>query len=184
MKVAIKNFEGIYSIDINGTVFNELKGTIKKPTQLKIGYLMVDLYKNNKATKCYIHRLLAEHFIPNSEPDSKKQVNHIDGNKLNNSITNLEWVTHQDNLKHARDTGLKTYTNRLTEREFLSLLGQVLAGKSYAELSTTVDYKVPFLSTKLRAIAKKYGKELELNNALELQRATRTIRNLKQYSGK
>ena len=182
MKVAIKNFEGIYSIDLNGTIYNDIKGTIKKPSKLKIGYLIVDLYKENKATKCYVHRLLAEHFIPN--PENKKQVNHIDGNKLNNSLDNLEWVTHQENLKHARDTGLKVYTNRLTESEFLALLNEVLLGVSYQELSTRVNYKVPFLSTKIRAIAKKYDKELELNNALELQRATRSIHNLKQYREK
>ena len=71
MKKDIKNFEGIYSIHIDGTITNDLKGNIKKPTQLKIGYLMVDLYKNNKASKLYVHRLIAEHFIHNDDPVNK-----------------------------------------------------------------------------------------------------------------
>lgn len=68
-------------------------------------YLMVRMVSDkSKNIKRYIHRLMAEMFIPN--PDNKKQVNHIDGNKHNNSISNLEWVSHKENAKHASDTGL------------------------------------------------------------------------------
>ena len=101
MKTYIKGFEGIYSISKEGTVINELRGNIKKPTKMKIGYLMVDLYKENKATKAYLHRLIAEHFIPNDDPINKTQVNHINGNKLDNSISNLEWVTQRAAMQKA-----------------------------------------------------------------------------------
>jgi hypothetical protein len=54
-----------------------------------------------------LHRLLALKFIPN--PEGKQQVNHKDGNRFNNSLDNLEWVTHQENLYHAMDNGLHAW---------------------------------------------------------------------------
>lgn len=64
----------------------------------------VELWKNNKRKVAMIHRLVAEAFIPN--PDGKPQVNHKDGNRANNSVENLEWVTCSENSKHAYRTGL------------------------------------------------------------------------------
>lgn len=62
-------------------------------------YLKVDLSKNGIIKKIYIHRLVAEAYLPN--PDNLRDVDHIDGNGLNNALTNLQWMTHQDNCKKA-----------------------------------------------------------------------------------
>lgn len=99
---------------------NSAKGTIKLLTQVPNSkntlnnYLIVTLVdslgkRKNKA----IHRLMAETFIPN--PNDKPQVNHIDGNKLNNNLENLEWVTKQENSQHAVNTRLTTHSH--CERE-------------------------------------------------------------------
>lgn len=64
------------------------------------------LYDNGNGTTERVHRLVASAFVPN--PDNKSDVNHIDGNKLNNHYTNLEWVTKSENMRHAYDTGLAT----------------------------------------------------------------------------
>ena len=68
------------------------------------GYPAVDLYQNGERKTVRVHRLVAETFIPN--PDNKPEVNHIDGNKYNNDVSNLEWVTSRENCRHAWDNGL------------------------------------------------------------------------------
>ena len=70
----------------------------------KNGYLVVDLYDGGKRTTARVHRLVAKEFISN--PCNKPCVNHIDGNKHNNNISNLEWVTKKENSEHAWYNGL------------------------------------------------------------------------------
>lgn len=67
-------------------------------------YLGVSVYQGSRCKKYYIHRLVALAFLPN--PESKRCVNHKDGNKLNNKVDNLEWATHSENSKHAYHSGL------------------------------------------------------------------------------
>ena len=65
------------------------------------GYRSVKLtFENSKQQRFYVHRLVAEHFIQNSDPKNKTFVNHIDGNKLNNNVKNLEWVSPRENNLH------------------------------------------------------------------------------------
>lgn len=115
---AVNGYEGVYEIGNSGTVrsldriIHKADGTSQPINGKRLspgvgshGYLTVSLnHKGNSRTYC-VHRLVAELFIPNLL--LKKQVNHIDGNKLNNSVKNLEWVTHQENAIHAVDIGLR-----------------------------------------------------------------------------
>lgn len=76
-----------------------------------VGYYLVTLVNatTKKRSNRFIHRLLAQAFIPN--PDNKAHVNHKDGNKTNNALSNLEWNTPKENSQHAVDNGLTTYTH-------------------------------------------------------------------------
>lgn len=74
------------------------------PYKSNKGYLIVNLYKEGKAHKFLVHRLVATYYIDN--PNQLPCINHKDGNPLNNAIGNLEWCTHQYNMQHAWDTGL------------------------------------------------------------------------------
>ena len=129
----IAGFKGLYQINDHGDVLSlkriindsknhvyVLKERILKPNSLPNGYQMVTLMKDNVKYPEYIHRLVANAFIPN--PFNLLTVNHIDGNKKNNNVNNLEWATYSKNNQHAYDTGLHQkgeghYKSKLTRDE-------------------------------------------------------------------
>lgn len=120
----IEGYEGLYqvssygkvkSLDVvrsfvrkNGTLVNRTKkGRILRAQVCKGNeYFSVMLYKSKCEKRVYVHRLVAEAFLVNS--DSKAEVNHKDGNKLNNDWMNLQWVTKSENMIHALETGLSS----------------------------------------------------------------------------
>lgn len=96
-----------YSINEYGIVRNDRTSHIKKPTKnKKNGYLIVDLWKDNKSEKVPIHRLVAEAFIPN--PENKLTVDHADGDRTNNSIENLRWATYGEQNSRFETTGVRS----------------------------------------------------------------------------
>ena len=104
----IEGYEGLYQVSNLGRVksnYNKNRKTILKNRVNRGRYFTVLLYKNKRSKNFSVHRLVALTFIPN--PENKTQVNHIDGNKLNNRAKNLEWVTASENQIHAYATGLQ-----------------------------------------------------------------------------
>ena len=110
MITKIKDFPN-YGVDEDGNIYSfgrmfhrRYRGTVKlnsRPNNK--GYLVVHLYNEYGMSDKLVHRIVAETFIPNI--DNKPEVNHIDGNKNNNSVNNLEWVTHKENVQNAIKRG-------------------------------------------------------------------------------
>lgn len=96
----IKGYEE-YQVDTNGVVYSK-KGKPLKYSLNHGGYCIVNFYINGRAKGFAIHTLVAKQFIFNNNPD-KTQINHKDGNKRNNNVDNLEWVTPTENMRHAVD---------------------------------------------------------------------------------
>lgn len=133
----IPNYKG-YSIDTNGNIYNK-KGKCLKPFSLGY-YLAVDLaIGNGKYERKTIHRLVAITFIPNIH--NKPEVNHKDGNKYNNCVDNLEWVTKSENIKHAFDKlhhshfGEKNTQSKLTSEQVLEIVALRKSGESLGAIS-------------------------------------------------
>lgn len=96
--LVIKEFEGKYFISNRGRVKTQT-GKIKKLQDNRRGYYCCGFYYNGKAVMRKTHRLVAQEFLPN--PKNKPQVNHKNGNKKDNNVENLEWVTQSENMTHA-----------------------------------------------------------------------------------
>lgn len=111
MKQKIKDYDN-YEIFDDGRIFNTLTQKFLKGSIGEHGYHYYRLFKNNSKKMFYTHRLVAEAFLDN--PNNLPVVNHIDGNKQNNSITNLEWVSYSDNMEHWHSC-LKQSKPRVTE---------------------------------------------------------------------
>ena len=151
----IPNYEGWYQVSnlgnvrsldrkiiySNGKIYIA-KGKNLKPTLRKNGYYYVTSAKNSNKPKFDIHKLVAFVFIDN--PNNYPCVNHIDGNKYNNRIDNLEWCTYSENAIHADRLGLKLRTygesngmSKLTKDDILkirNLLDEGIKGKDISKM--------------------------------------------------
>ncbi|MGN1269386.1 MAG: NUMOD4 domain-containing protein [Clostridia bacterium] len=116
----IKGYEGLYQVSNLGRIKSIPRHGTRKNIHIisqrhnKCGYKIVNLYKNAKGKAKTVHRIVAETFIEN--PLSKEDINHIDGNKENNNVTNLEWTSHKENMRHARKNNLIKISNKVIEQ--------------------------------------------------------------------
>lgn len=133
----IKGFED-YLINVFGDIYSMKSNIWLKQCNDKYSYLYINLCKKGKYKKFKVHRLVAETFIPN--PDNKPQVNHKDGNKQNNHIDNLEWVTCSENHIHAYKIGLENHKginhpqHKLTKNDVLTIRDLYLNGMKQREI--------------------------------------------------
>lgn len=136
-----------YCVDEYGNVFRQKKyGELKQIAHtIAAGYKRVGLYQRGKRTFLLVHRIVAKTFHPLSE-FAGAEVNHKDGNKLNNFYQNLEWATRRDNNIHAIKLGLKKMNgenhsqNKLTEEMVLEIRYRNLIGQNYVQIAK--DYPV------------------------------------------
>jgi hypothetical protein len=143
----ISNFGNVRGKDrFSGKRSSIVKGKELKQIVNKRGYPETRFRKNGTHFRV-IHRLVAKAFIPN--PDNKSQVNHIDGNKLNNRVDNLEWVSNSENQKHAYSLGLQpsragenNNKAKITDKDVTLLKELYNSGKSVVEISKLTDISI------------------------------------------
>jgi hypothetical protein len=172
----IKGYEGLYAVLTNGEIYSyskyRHKGKILKQHKSDNGYLTVGLTKDKKRKTFLVHRLIASAYIPN--PDNKPQVNHIDGNKQNNNIENLEWCSSSENQIHAIRKGLQKFTTKHKEKARITCRknGKDNKGKIYKSRKTTKEQDLE--------IKKRFNNgESSLKLAVEFGVSKKTILNIK-----
>lgn len=126
-----------YIITKEGSIISKYTGHQLYVHTNKKGYQFVRLYVDGLSKTYLVHRLVATLHIPN--PNKYSQINHLDGNKSNNAIWNLEWCTGQQNVKHSVITGLVKRgddrpNSKLTDEQVLAMRAQRNAGATYYEL--------------------------------------------------
>ena len=138
----VPGYEGLYAVNEHGDVFSLRKGEPSKmsPSRDKDGYLQVVFSdREAKRHRFYVHRLVTITFLPN--PCDLPQVNHKDGDKRNNSLSNLEWCSNSQNAAHCHRTGLHG-ADKLTFEDATAIRGE---------------YRKGVRGRGMRALAKKYG---------------------------
>lgn len=154
----IPNFGGSYQVSNTGLVRSvdrvvtykngrkcKHKGRVLKPGISHRGYERVVLCNDNRLTNKTVHRLVLEAFKPHVNM-SDLDVNHIDGNKLNNHLINLEWLTRRDNILHAQDIGLidnrgeRSPNAKLSNVDVLEILQRLDTGELHEDIA--LDYGV------------------------------------------
>ena len=132
-----------YTIREDGQVRNR-HGRVISQQIGNSGYIRIELWSSGSGKKYLLHRLLAQAFIPN--PKAKPQINHIDGNKTNNALSNLEWCSQSENQLHAYRTGLQVGYKKstpLSEAHKAALCGSRWKGKPRTYHAEGLQFQCP-----------------------------------------
>lgn len=145
-QIFVDNIGTSYYITEDGKCYNSNTGKyLKGQVNYKNGYFSYNLTMPNGSKKrLYAHRLVAQAYLPN--PDNKKEVNHIDGNILNNYAENLEWVTPSENQRHALKNELRSYKHVFCFNKDKQLVAEY---KNIAEASRAVKLTSNIISQEL-----------------------------------
>lgn len=135
------------------------------------GYLYVSLWKDNKAVKRTVHRLVALAYVPN--PENKPFVNHIDANRANPHADNLEWVTQAENIQHAYKIGNMSQKRKLTDEEQEEALSAFLAGETQTAIAERYLIGLPRMTINMRNHAVKTGRVEDFAAELKRQKTNR-----------
>lgn len=127
--IEIPDWEGYY-VSIDGKVYSSKTDKVLKPRMTHDGYIRYFLYNGNIRRHIFAHILVYKTYKP-QEYNKKLQINHIDGNKLNNHISNLEMCTASENILHAFSIGLKIPTKRLGKEVPCAMCGKFVYKKRH-----------------------------------------------------
>lgn len=154
MKKKIEGFDG-YLVDDLGNVYSQKrKKLILRTPRDSNGYYRIGLWNKGRCKYIFVHRLVAEAFIPN--PDNKPEVNHKNGNKTDNRVQNLEWSSRSENMKHAFRV-LGKSPRRGVENPRSKIVLQIQDGKIIAEFYGVreAQRKTGIWATHIREVCKK-----------------------------
>lgn len=177
----IASYENRYLITDSGQIINLANNQPLAPIKNSNGYLKVALADGKGGhTQLLIHRLVALHYLVN--PYEHPQVNHIDGNKENNHVSNLEWCDSAHNANHALAIGLRDGYMSANDKE--TYLKEVLAGVQVNDLALSIGRRPETLHKMLRETAKRLGIHDQWEQQMKVNRKNAAIRNLAKISTK